>query len=54
MGVDEGSIQAKDVEMIMENGPITIPTVHTSSNNYGVQIKETCIIRLTKSGPTNL
>ena len=30
MGVDEGDIQVmEDEEMIMENCPITIPTVHT-------------------------
>ena len=29
MGVDEGNVQVVDVEMVMENCPITIPTVHT-------------------------
>ena len=30
MGVDEGNFQViLDVEMVMENCPITIPTVHT-------------------------
>ena len=30
MGVDEGNLQVMDdVEIIMENCPITIPTVHT-------------------------
>ena len=28
MGVDEGNIRVMDVEMIMENCPITIPTVY--------------------------
>ena len=36
--------------MIMEIFPITI----TTSSNYGVEIQETCILRLAKSGPTNL
>ena len=53
MGVDEDNIQATDVEMIMGNRPITIPTVHTSSS-YGVEIKKTCIKRLAKGGSTNL
>ena len=29
MGVDEGNVQVMDVETIMENCPITIPTVYT-------------------------
>ena len=30
MGVDEGNLQVVDgVEMIMENCPITVPTVYT-------------------------
>ena len=29
MGVDEGILQDIDVEMTMDNRPITIPTVHT-------------------------
>ena len=29
MGVDEGNPQVIDVEVIIENNPIPIPTVHT-------------------------
>ena len=49
MGVDE-------VEMIMGNCPITIPTVYIlSSSKYGVEIDEICLARfLAKSSSTNL
>ena len=38
MGVDEGNIQVIDVEVIVENCSITIPTVHIHKycSNYGV------------------
>ena len=47
MGVDEGNIQV----MIIENCRYIL-----TSTNYGVQIKETCIIitRLAKSGSTDM
>ena len=50
MDVDEGNIKVMDVEVVMENCPINIPTVHTykyHGSNYVVlvEIKETCIIR---------
>ena len=28
MGVDEGNVQVMDVEMVMENCPITVSAVH--------------------------
>ena len=46
-------ISKSHLEMIMENCPITIPTLHTYMySNYGVEIKKTCTIRLAKTGST--
>ena len=47
-----------DVEIIIKSSPITtlfLSYIFTSSSNYGIEIKETCIIiiRLAKSGSTN-
>ena len=55
MGVDEGNLQIMDVEMMIENCPITIPTVYIlTSSSHGVEMKETYVISLAKSGSTIL
>ena len=56
MGVDEGNLQVTDVEMIVENCPRTVPTIHTYKyhSKIGVEMMESCVVRLAKRGSTNL
>ena len=42
MGVDEGNIQIMDVEMIIENRPITIPRTANGSGMYPNIEKKCC------------
>ena len=41
MGVDEGNIQVMDLEMMIENCPLTIPAVHAGRSGGSVGNLET-------------